>query len=260
MHFHEHRRLIQALALSALVHAALLLDVVRIYPPELGAPAIALKVVIEQTKPPDPSKTIASAPDKPQEAPLSVPAPRPEPRKAPPVPPKSEARRVPAETPRIAVREPSPVVAPATTVSTDVPADFPRADVADVAPAAVLPLATAAGAAVAGDAPSAREGVSADDLRLYRVSLASAARRFKRYPALAREQGWEGTAEVALRFRAALPSPEVVLVRSSGRDLLDEQAVAMLAQAARATTLPESMRGSDFQIPFPVKFSLDELQ
>lgn len=256
MHFHEHRRLIQALALSALVHAALLLDVVRIYPPELGAPAIAMKVVIEQTKPPDPSKTIASAPDKPQEAPLSVPAPRREPRKAPPVPPKSEARRVLAEIPRIAVREPSPVVASATTVS----AVFPRADVTDVAPAAVLPLATAAGAAATGDAPSAREGVSADDLRLYRVSLASAARRFKRYPALAREQGWEGTAEVALRFRAALPSPEVVLVRSSGRDLLDEQAVAMLAQAARATTLPESMRGSDFQIPFPVKFSLDELQ
>ncbi len=260
MPFHEHRRLIQALALSALVHAALLLDVVRIYPPELGAPAIAMKVVIEQTKPPDPRKTIASAPDKPQEAPLSVAAPRREPRKAPPVPPKSEARRVPAEIPRIAVREPSPVVAPATTVSADVPADFPRADVTDVAPAAVLPLATAAGAAVAGDAPSAREGVSADDLRLYRVSLASAARRFKRYPALAREQGWEGTAEVALRFRAALPSPEVVLVRSSGRDLLDEQAVAMLAQAARVTTLPESMRGSDFQIPLPVKFSLDELQ
>ena len=72
-------------------------------------------------------------------------------------------------------------------------------------------------------------------------------------------------AEVSIMTRPApvrctLPSPEVVLVRSSGRDLLDEQAVAMLAQAARVTTLPESMRGSDFQIPLPVKFSLDELQ
>jgi periplasmic protein TonB len=259
MSFSENRILIQALLFSVLFHAALLLGVARVYSPELGVPAVKINVVIDPRKPPDPIKPVAAAPDKPRSAPVSVPVPRPEPRKVTPVPPKSETRRVQAETPRIAVREPSPVAAPATAVPTDVSADSPRADVAHATLSPALPLAQAGGSA-AGSETSALEGVSADDLRQYRVSLASAARRFKRYPALAREQGWEGTAEVAIRFRPALPSPEVVLVRSSGRDLLDEQAVEMLARAARATALPESMRGHDFQIPLPVKFSLDEFQ
>lgn len=259
MLFSKYRTLIQALVFSVLVHAALLLGVITTYSPELGVPAVKINVVIDPRKSADPIKPVAAAPEKPRSAPISDPVPRPEPRTVTPVPPKSDARQVQAETPRIAVREQSPVVAPATAVPTDVPVDSPRTDVAHAASSPALPLAQA-GAPAAGNEPSAREAVSADDLRQYRVSLASAARRFKRYPALAREQGWEGTAEVAIRFRAALPLPDVVLVRSSGRDVLDEQAVEMLAQAARATALPESMRGRDFQIPLPVKFSLDELQ
>ena len=89
------------------------------------------------------------------------------------------------------------------------------------------------------------------------MSLAAAARRFKRYPALARERGWEGTAEVALEVRAQLPVPAVALVKSSGYDLLDEQAVAMMTQAAGAISLPESMKGRDFRIVLPVKFGLN---
>jgi protein TonB len=101
-------------------------------------------------------------------------------------------------------------------------------------------------------------GVSADDLRQYRLSLAISARRFKRYPPLARERGWEGTAEVALSFSALLPTPQISLPRSSGSPLLDEQALDMVAQAARLTVLPESLKGRDLHILLPVKFSLDE--
>jgi protein TonB len=103
----------------------------------------------------------------------------------------------------------------------------------------------------------AREGVSADDMRHYRLSLASAARRFKRYPALARERGWEGTAEITLNVSTLMPGPEAVLVRSSGRNLLDEQALEMIAQAARITSLPEGLKGRDFRVLLPVKFSLE---
>ena len=127
---------------------------------------------------------------------------------------------------------------------------------ANASPAA--PATVAAPAAV--EIPGANNGLSADDLRQYRVSLASAAGRFKRYPALAREQGWEGTVELAIRFHAAAMAPDVELVRSSGRDILDAQALDMLAQAARATNLPDALRGRDFAIPMPVKFSLDEVQ
>ena len=255
MHLYEHRRLIQALALSVAAHAVLLLDVVRVYPPELGAPAIAMRVVIEQKRPPDPVKTVSARQEVRNEAPKQRRVPPVEPGKERPIPPEPAIRRAEPESPRIAVREASPVIAPSVTESSR-----PVAAEASL-PASSSATATAiVGTTAPSDAPSAREGVSADDLRQYRVSLASAARRFKRYPALAREQGWEGTAEVAIRVSSALPAPEVVLVRSSGRDLLDEQAVEMLAQAARATSMPEGLRGHDFQIPLPVAFSLDELQ
>jgi protein TonB len=97
-------------------------------------------------------------------------------------------------------------------------------------------------------------------MRHYRLSLASAARRFKRYPALAKERGWEGTVEVAINLNASLPVPDVVLVHSSGRSVLDEQALEMMLQAARVTALPEGLKGRDFRVLLPVKFSLDENQ
>jgi protein TonB len=129
------------------------------------------------------------------------------------------------------------------------------------APIQSLPRAAGTPAAVGENrlsaAAPAREGVSADDLRQYRLSLATVARRFKRYPALARERGWEGTVDVALNFSSRLPVPETVLVRSSGRSLLDEQALEMIAQAARVTSLPEGMKGHDFRVLIPVKFSLE---
>ena len=253
--FYEHRTLIQALALSVAVHAVLLLDVVRIYPPELGAPAIAMKVVIEQKRPLDPVKTVSPAQESPREKSKPARVSQPEPSKAPPIPPRPEMRRAGPVPPRIAVREASSVIVPSVTESSSGVATEKSLQASSSTPAPAI-----AGMSATSDAPSAREGVSADDLRQYRVSLASAARRFKRYPALAREQGWEGTAEVAIRFRSALPAPDVILVRSSGRDLLDEQAMEMLAQAARATSMPEGLRGHDFQIPLPVAFSLDELQ
>jgi TonB family protein len=74
---------------------------------------------------------------------------------------------------------------------------------------------------------------------------------------LARERGWEGTVEVAIDGNALLPVPQVVIMRSSGRTILDEQALEMMTQAAQATTLPDGLRGRDFRILLPVKYSLD---
>ncbi|MCM8611518.1 TonB family protein [Accumulibacter sp.] len=111
-------------------------------------------------------------------------------------------------------------------------------------------------ASAAAAAPSA--GVSADDLRQYRIDLAIASRRFKGYPALARERGWEGRVEVAVSVSAWQPRPQLSLARSSGHAPLDQQAVAMLEQAATATLLPAGLRGRDFRILLPVEFTLDD--
>ncbi|HRD90967.1 MAG: energy transducer TonB [Candidatus Accumulibacter sp.] len=115
------------------------------------------------------------------------------------------------------------------------------------------------------DAADSRSGaatpgtaISADDLRQYRVDLAIASRRFKRYPVLARERGWEGRVEVAVTVSAWQPRPQLSLFRSSGHAALDQQAVAMLEQASASTALPAGLKGRDFRLLLPVDFMLDD--
>jgi protein TonB len=120
----------------------------------------------------------------------------------------------------------------------------------------VAPTAAVHGTEAALSPPSDDDGISAQGLRDYRFALATAARRFKRYPAPARESGWEGTAEVAVIFNRWSPGAQVVLVRSSGRDVLDKEALSMLQQAAGATDLPDSLWSKSFRVVLPVVFSL----
>ena len=219
-----HHRLLQALMLSLAIHLALLLGVSSELPVRPDPPTVAIKVVLG----------VESNPEKLQPALAAMPKPV-LPRKAQPAPlvrqlvvEQPAARAVPA-----AVIQPAPAEA--------VPADRPASSLTLQGSPAALP----------------NEAVSADDLRQYRVELAIAARRFKRYPGLARERGWEGVTEVALSVSAHLPVPEVILVRSSGHPVLDRQAVEMMTQAARAAVLPESLRGRDLRIMLPVRFSLE---
>lgn len=109
---------------------------------------------------------------------------------------------------------------------------------------------------IAAAAPPA-EGISADGLRRYRLALAREARRFKRYPPLARERGWEGTVEVVAIFDDSL-SPRVALEKSCDHAVLDQQAVAMISQAVQAAELPDSLRGRRFRLVIPVRYGLDD--
>lgn len=106
-------------------------------------------------------------------------------------------------------------------------------------------------------APTAPNGVSAEELREYRVALAIAARRFKHYPLVARESGWEGRVEVALSVGAGQREPHASLARSSGYRALDEQALSMVEQAAAVTLLPEGLQGAEFRVVLPIEFSLE---
>lgn len=118
-----------------------------------------------------------------------------------------------------------------------------------------------AGGVAAGSSSAPRvetgEAVSADALRQYRISLASSARRFRHYPAAARARGLEGVAEISILVSPALQQPAVRLGRSSGHALLDEQALAMLEQAVRATPVPEGLRSREIIVPLPIRFSLE---
>lgn len=104
-----------------------------------------------------------------------------------------------------------------------------------------------------------RESISADGLRQYRLALAREAKRFKRYPPLAREQGWQGTVEITVSVNDnGIALPQVALANSSGFAVLDEQALEMIHQAARLVSLPEPLRARNFNIAIPVQFALGD--
>jgi protein TonB len=81
----------------------------------------------------------------------------------------------------------------------------------------------------------------------YRMQLIDEARRHKRYPAFARENNWQGEVLVALTLGAG-GRASVALKASSGYDVLDRQALEMLAQAARSVPLPPALRGTQFAL------------
>jgi len=121
------------------------------------------------------------------------------------------------------------------------------------------PLAALAAPAIEAGAGSAAGSVapSADDLRQYRVGLAVNARRYKHYPALAREAGWEGTVEIAVSTIRSSGLPEVSLVRSSGRSILDQEALAMINKASVVTRMPDGLKGREFRVLLPIEFALE---
>ena len=238
------RTLVLALVVSLLLHAVLLSSALRLFPLRLEVAATSLKAELRErsaagSAPGAPLPHLANEGAKPS-SPRAASAPQVV---------ASPVAAVAAE-PLSAAREDSPSAPPAATGSVSGAAPPPSS--ASGAAPNVSPGAASATAPAVG-----RSGVSGDDLRQYRLSLASAARRFKRYPALATQRGWEGTVEVALNVSALAPVPEVVLVRSSGRSVLDEQALEMLSQAARVTALPDGLRARDFRIVLPVQFSLE---
>lgn len=107
--------------------------------------------------------------------------------------------------------------------------------------------------------PASLEGASIDAVRRYIFLLVPEARRFKRYPALARDHGWEGSVEVAISLsRKEGIAPAIALTRSSGFPALDEQALSMIGQAVQLVAVPELLRGKAVVVPLPIKFSLDD--
>jgi TonB family protein len=126
-------------------------------------------------------------------------------------------------------------------------------------PAAVVATNATGGETQSGDGRAKPvERISQDGLREYRLNLSREARRYKRYPALARQRGLEGVVVIVVSTSAGFPLPQLSLSRSSGQEVLDQQAMEMLSLAVRAASLPDSLRGRDFAIDLPIHFSLDE--
>lgn len=107
-------------------------------------------------------------------------------------------------------------------------------------------------------APSPIDSVSPDGVRQYRLNLAREARRFKRYPALARQRGWEGVVVVIVTMIAGGAIPHVSLSQSSGIDLLDQEALELVSQAVHIAAIPESLRNRQFALTLPIHYRLED--
>ncbi len=128
-----------------------------------------------------------------------------------------------------------------------------------VAPAPATAGESAPSAPAAGAATFAEEvAPDAEGMRRYRIGLAREARGHRRYPPLALERGWTGTAEVEVGVSRQGRARGVLLARSSGHDILDREALAMMSLAAAAVVPPESLRGREFSVRLPVVFDLED--
>lgn len=114
----------------------------------------------------------------------------------------------------------------------------------------------------AGDATTesaARSGSEFDTgtLAQYRLALIVATRRYKRYPAIAMEKGWQGKVEVRLLIGANGMLAGTSVKTSSGHEILDKQAMDMLRRGKTTVPIPASLRGREFTIDVPVIFNLE---
>ncbi|MGP1676915.1 MAG: energy transducer TonB [Burkholderiales bacterium] len=162
-------------------------------------------------------------------------------------------KSAPAEAVRTAPPESAPVTAspvtsaPVPAASSAQPAGTSQAISAPQAPAAATTGATA------------ESGGEADKgtLEQYRLALILATRRYKRYPAIAMENGWQGRVVVHMVIGANGMVASASIKVSSGHEILDNQAMDMLKKGKTTVPIPAILRGREFNIDVPVIFKLD---
>lgn len=140
------------------------------------------------------------------------------------------------------------------------PSDVPLAGTAVAAPAAqeatVPAVPTPVAEAPRQAAPVAAVATQSDMLATYRQRLTELFARGYEYPRIAALRGWEG--EVRLRLKVARKGNllGIQLDRSSGFEVLDQHALAMLESHGNLPPLPDSLEGSEIQVIVPINYRL----
>jgi periplasmic protein TonB len=225
-----------AILASLVLHALLLLGFPDLIEHARRAVSFPAPLIARLMEP----EAAAPVPPPPME---KVEPPKPAPRLAKPVP----------KAPQPAPVDPTPVVEqPAPPVeSPPPPVPVPAPPVAAAAPQPAAP--TTPPTATLSAAPSA-EVQSRDQ---YRLQLIDEARRHKRYPALARDNNWEGVVGISVAV-AAGGRPSVALKSSSGYEVIDRQALEMFRAAANAVPVPPALRGSAFALDLRIRYNLED--
>jgi protein TonB len=94
------------------------------------------------------------------------------------------------------------------------------------------------------------------DIARFRARLAADVQRFKgRYPPEARQKGLEGTAVVLVAVDTE-GRRLCTLKKSTGHDVLDEKALAVVKYAASNVPMPDALRGVAFATEIRLQFAL----
>ena len=144
-----------------------------------------------------------------------------------------------------------PAVGPATTPNT------PLASAAPATPAVAgvaAPVVASSASVPAAEAVPQRS--QAELMAGYRQRLSELLARHQEYPRIAALRGWEG--EVRLRLRVARKGNllAVQLDHSSGFEVLDQHAMAMLEALAGLPPLPEALDSNEIQVIVPINYKL----
>jgi len=245
-----YRRLRHALVASLLVHVLVLFW--------SGPPRVLTKdtpsVLHATLRSPQPTQPAPAKPSPSAVAPMPTPAPTPPPAPLPSVPKVPKPAPSTLEQARPPSVPPTPAV-PAESVAKPATGSAP-------APAGAPPSSAPAGPAGSTSGVLLTEtnaiGEAVDSLRVYRIAVATQARRFKRYPAQAMASGWEGSAEIRVEVGSDGRPRAATVVRSSGHEPLDRAALAMIDAGALRARLPDTLRGKAFAVVLPVFFNLDD--
>ena len=219
----DSRALVFALLVSIALHAALL----------FGLPALQQAVSRRAAAPPPIAARLAEPVE-------------PAPQTEKPAATKTQEKKPAA--PRIAKPAPQPAPEPALA-----PAATPQAAPAAAPAAAAVPPPVAPPAAQ----PAPIVDMSAATIGQYRLELIGVARRHKRYPAIARENSWTGNVVVTVAVGAD-GGAQVGVKSGSGHEVLDQQALDMFRQAARAVAVPPVLRGKAFSVEVRAIYGLED--
>jgi protein TonB len=159
--------------------------------------------------------------------------------------------------PTVPAREPAPITAPSA----------PRQEILTASPEAPPQSSQfsvpAAPERVEGPPPPVRDSeVTAspdpDLLAGYGHALSQAIGKHQRYPRIAQMRGWQGTATIALKFGSGHRLLAATVHKSSGHEVLDEQALEMVKDAHPLPNPPERLRNRDFTVLVPIVFRLKD--
>ena len=261
------RLVLTAFAISIALHALAVFFLPHFRSPSFKPP---LRIEVELATPPPapepetpvPEEHVELAPAS-QLSPSSSPAPTPERapahvRSAPPAPPAKKTRPSnEVALPVLAAKEPASekdYVAPEVPAANS-PDELPMGTRPGTEPF-TTPPATSPDGPTAGT--GAGDGTGDEDslLQGYLRRLHERANRHRDYPAMALRRGWQGRVRVAVSFAAGGTVIGVGLDRSSGHEVLDEQAIKMVRRAVSELPIEARLARRPLTVVVPVEFKL----